>query len=148
MTHIDKFKRYRLVFSSILVSTIFIYAAVPFSIELRSFMSDKPILTTDEITKIVNILYMILAPILILIFLYGVWFANCSKKLFWALVAEKFIFHMHLYVLAVGLMILYKNMFIGKPFHLSWDFFGFSVACTVFMFQWSFQTVKKYTTDS
>lgn len=143
MILIDKLNRYRLIFIIIILGMLFVWFAVPIAIAVRGFISNDPILSPIEITKIVRKLYIFLLPLILSMFLYGVWFSCTTRKLFWGLVVEKFLFHMCIYTLFAGSMAIYRSNFTRNGFQLSWEFIGFSAACVFILFQYSFQSVKK-----
>ncbi len=143
MTLISKLYRFRLISISIVLTMLFVLSAVPLALEVHEFIDSGPIFSPNEIARMVQVLYTFFAPFLILIFLYGVWFSYSSRKIFWVLVVEKFIFHICMYSLVVSVIALYRNSFTESSFNLNWEFIGFSIACFFVIFQWSFQSIRK-----
>lgn len=140
---IKKLNNIRLAVISAFLCGLFIWSAVPVALKIRGFISNEPMMSPVEITRIVEALYIVLLPLIALAFLYGVWFSYFSPKRFWGLVFEKFMFHACVYGLAMSSTAFYRSNFMQSSFNLSWEFIGFSVACLCIIFQWSFQSAKK-----
>ncbi len=147
MILISKFYRFRLILISVVLAMLFVWSAVPLALEIHGFIYGVPIFSPNEVTEMVQVLYIFFAPFLMSILLYGVWFSYSSRKMFWVLVIEKFIFHICIYSLAVSSVALYRNNFTQSDFNLNWEFIGFSVVSFFVIFQWSLQSIKKQISD-
>ncbi|MGI0120331.1 hypothetical protein [Zooshikella sp. RANM57] len=74
---------------------------------------------------------------------FGVWFSRRKEITFLVQVVERFLFHISLYFLVSGGIMLVRAYYLDNRFHLGWDGVGFTVVGIIFIYQWAYSSVAK-----
>lgn len=142
MMFITKLLHLRVALISALLLPVFVWISVPMAMDIRAMQGNQMMVSASEITEITHLLLYSVTLLAILTFSFGMFFFIKSKHTFWERVAEKYIFHCYVYLISVCVVAIIRDNYFSSRFYLDWEFIGFTIACFIVLFQWSYSSYK------
>jgi len=131
----------RLFTMSIIMLVVFIWSAVPIAISLRA-LNDSPMISPNEITNIVHILYSVVIPFILIVIIFSVWHMKQSTKKFWPIVIEEFLFNFFSAVLLFIFIFYLLDVFLIYKLKFSVGLISGAIGCTLCLALSSYREVK------